>query len=129
MSMEDTMHLAVYVPTPESPLRSVIRLGSGIVGSPEGARVRIDYEGALYGQSGLERYADRVRLAAGRHTERYPTIARAWVEPNELIQVGWWDEADGRVVPEDVPGDPLAAWLRHPVAADELLATGAQWGR
>ena len=72
------MILTVYVPARPA---LHIRDGSGIVGSPgdEGGRVRIDYEGNIYGSPALRTYATRVFHAAGRHLTRYPTIARAWV--------------------------------------------------
>ena len=83
----------LYVPNAGSPLRISIREGSGIVGTdvPGDDRVMIDYEGAIYGQSNIRTYEDRVWQAWGRHTENYPTVARAYVKREELIEVGFLD--------------------------------------
>ncbi|MHB8509509.1 MAG: hypothetical protein ACYDGR_12810 [Candidatus Dormibacteria bacterium] len=84
----------VFVPAPGSRLERELAHGSGIVGSHEvGGRVLIDYDGAIYGQSGMARWADRVLYAADRHGvpwERAPTIARQSVSPSEVIEVGTW---------------------------------------
>lgn len=91
--------LNVYVPAHDSPLRKTIAARSGIVGrlaatGPEAQRILIDYEGNLYGSQSLERYEMRLLHAAGRHVTLYPTVARMMVRPDEMIEVGTYDDAD-----------------------------------
>ena len=113
----------VYVPTPGSTLERAIKHGSGIVGTPEGERVMIDFEGAIYGQSGMARWADRVLYAADRHGTHAPTVARAWIEPEELMEVGVWFPADNRirliVSPESVKH-----WVDLEGKGEELVRSG-----
>jgi hypothetical protein len=93
------MKLTLYVPASmESWMGRLILLASAIVGSPAGplpalaecagGRIRIDYEGNKYGSAGLKTYAERVYKAANRHITQYPTIARMWVPPAALVEVG-----------------------------------------
>src|SRR5436305_2608893 len=87
----------IYVPVADSHLRNMIRPGSGIVGTadPDSGRIVIDYEGAIYGQS--MSYEDKIFHAWGRHTHGehgYPTVARAWVESEQLLEVGFLTIAD-----------------------------------
>jgi hypothetical protein len=108
--------LTVYVPVAGSRLRGWILPGSGIVGTvqPGTGRVLIDYEGNKYGAASLGPYEERVYHAHDRHTWRgrgYPTIARALVPFEELIEVGFYDP-ETRTVHidrQDVVDDWLAA--------------------
>ena len=119
--------LAVYVPS-DVRLVATIRTGSGLVGSPENGRVMVDYEGAIYDQPSMARFADRVAHAAGRHVESYPTTARIWVKPEVLTRVGTWNDLDGEVRLSPGAEPALAAWLGVPrVPAHELQATGARY--
>lgn len=81
----------VFIPAISDPLRAVIEPGSGIVGTTEGERTIIDYEGNLYGAQNIVTWADRVMIAAGRHSVRYPTVARSWVKPEALIRVASYE--------------------------------------
>jgi len=111
--MDDAIaQLPVYVPAPDAPIRSTILAGSGIVGTLEHDRLLCDYEGNRYRSPQLARYADRVFHAAGRHLERYPTVARVWVSPEQMIEVGWFDRRTGRVELHDTEARLLVAdWL------------------
>lgn len=85
--------LTVYVPNEASFLAKQIKPGSGIVGSPSGyahpeMSERIDYEGNLYGAMNMNTYTERVYHAAGRHVTKYPTVARVWCNPADLVRVG-----------------------------------------
>lgn len=120
--------LTVFVPSDHSPLVTEIAAGSGIVGSsdPEDAdRVIIDYEGNLYTASNVVTFADRVHVAAGRHTSRYPTVARQRVSAADVVAVGEWDGNEG-IVRVTHP-ETLATWLGAPATADELMATDARY--
>lgn len=119
--------LAVYVPANDH-LRTTIRAGSGIVGTPEGSRITLDYEGAIYGQTSLARFADRVAQAAGRHVTHYPTVARLAARPGDVRRIGDWDCLEGEVRLTGDGAAYLAAWLGVPIVApDELLAGGARY--
>jgi hypothetical protein len=84
------MTLTVYIPKPGSFLSKTVLDGSAIVGSPAaGGRVRIDYEGGKFGQFGSWR--EMLDHAAGRHVTNYPTIARMWVDPADVLEVGTFD--------------------------------------
>lgn len=106
------MSIAVYVPKPG--LHGLIAPKSGVVGSTQGVtdRVMIDYEGNLFGAVNLERYANRVARAYDRHVTRYPTVARAFVSPDELIQIGTYEPAEfGVLVYPGGAMNDLAEWL------------------
>jgi len=94
-----------------------IHPGSAIVGSVEGERVRIDYEGDLYGRPALAGYATRLLHAAGRHIERYPTVARAWVPPGALRCIGRYRVEDEFF--DLVDEAALCAWLGTDALAPE----------
>lgn len=91
MAREPAEAIDVFIPAPSDPLRAVIKPGSGIVGTTEGERTIIDYEGNLYGAQNIVTWADRVMIAAGRHSVRYPTVARSWVKPEALIRVASYE--------------------------------------
>lgn len=119
--------LTVYVPAPAAPIRYTIAARSGIVGTPMGdSQVRIDYEGNIHGASSIVTFADRVAIAAGRHTTNYPTIARMWTDRAYLVPVGQWDERNGVVIVNNQ--EALAAWLDVETIPDnELVASGARY--
>jgi len=115
--------LAVFVPAPESRLPFLIAAKSGIVGSPDpddATRVVIDYDGDLYHAANVRTYADRVRVAAGRHKDRYPTVARRSVPAMDLVQVGWW-LSEGFLEITDM--EALTGYRGTPVDRKELLVT------
>lgn len=106
--------LAVYVPTDEQ-LRDEIWKGSGIVGSPVGEteRLRLDFEGS---REVFEAYEERVQRAAERHLwdggdgqQGYPTSAMAYVDPDAVVQVGWWQMEKEQL--DITEPDLLSAWL------------------
>jgi hypothetical protein len=99
----------VYVPVPGAPDGAIIAPGSGIVGTvldpidgdPNGARLRIDYEGDIHGLTPASTFADRVERATGRHRWNaglgYPTVARSVVPPDAMASVGTFDPDTGEV--------------------------------
>jgi hypothetical protein len=104
--------LTVYVPAPGSTLE--IEAGAALIGTPdpESGSVLIDYQDSGSGRDEFRRFIDRVRYAAGRHLERYPTRARRSLAESDLIAVGHYDERE-RVIYIDGPEakSTLAAWL------------------
>lgn len=118
---------AVYLPL-TARLRATIAAGSGIVGSPDADRITLDYEGAIYHQESLARFADRVYYAAGRHLVRYPTVARLSVKPADVRRIGTFDGNEGEVHLVRGEATALAAWLGvgH-ISRTELLATGSRY--
>jgi hypothetical protein len=110
---------------PSEQLASVIDRGSGVVGTTGAAgRYTLDYEGNRFGASNVVTFADRVSVAAGRHLEKYPTVARASVPLDEVLRVGTFDTETGVVdlgagdVGEDEARHLVAQWCG--LAASEL---------
>jgi hypothetical protein len=107
--------LAIYVPaSPTSPPVAHIAPGSGIVGplvTDAAGTISVDYEGAVHGQANLVTYADRVRHAADRQRQHYPTVARCVVSRGDLRQVGWFDPAGLSITLLDDAEESLAPWL------------------
>jgi hypothetical protein len=111
--------VAVYIPMPE--LVDLILPKSGVVGSPVGDKsgpfgeqVVIDYEGNRYGAVNMKTWADRVRIAAGRHERRYPTVARAVVPAEQVFVVGRFYELEAGpelVLDDAESGDAVCFWL------------------
>jgi hypothetical protein len=86
------------------------------------------FEGNIHRASGLERFADRAHLAAGRMLERYPTSAMRAFRPSELRLIGHLDMVTGEIHLIDQAGDDLVAWLGIEPGAlvEELLTTSAR---
>lgn len=125
------MSVDVYIPA--HPDRCPILAGSGIVGrhSPAGL-LQLDYEGNLYGASGLTRWADRVHHAWSRQSNNYPTVARSQSAPEAMLRLasynpdtGVLDLAGSDLAPERTR-TLLAAWLSLQVdaLAEELSTAG-----
>ena len=106
------MLLTIYVPV-DPALKAVIRGGSGIVGSPAGGDkglILVDYEGGLYGCADHRTLAGRLYHAAGRHVQRYPTVARMMAPADKLQAVGTYCTDRWEIV--DVTDlDAVEAWL------------------
>jgi hypothetical protein len=111
--------LRVFVPNPDTDRALIIDPGSGIVSADDtGAdRVTVDYEGNRFESAQMAAYADRVDHAAGRHTTRYPTVARASLPTDALIEVATYDDETGTVTPlSPTHAATLAQWC----GADDL---------
>lgn len=104
----------VFLPIDQT-VHDHIDRGSGIVGTPEGERVTIDFEGNRHGYANIHTFADRVMIAAGRHQERYPTIARLSVEAGSVVRVGSYD-GSRRIAVDFDRLDAVAAWIGCSVA-------------
>lgn len=132
MSDLPVLTLTVYVPEHNSVERRLLANGCAIVGGYLGdvkatARIVVDLEDNRYGDRdrrprySWEAYLDCVKRAAGRHVERYPTVARAALPATELIDIGTYNPETGEL---DIynPAE-LEAW------ADVDLFEGAPWRR
>ena len=78
----------VLIPKPNSSKRKLIKAGSGIVATnrPDGS-TDIYFEGNLYGAENLRSYWGRLLCAAGRLSQKYPTVAR-------LVDKDWGENFD-----------------------------------
>lgn len=112
---KDRGTLGVFVPAPGSKLAEEVWKGSGIVGSPVGdtGRLRLDYEG---NGDVYPSYADRVERAAERHHavrpgggQGYPTRASAYVDRDEVVEVGRWDPVERELTVTDA--ERVSTWL------------------
>lgn len=112
---KDPGTLGVFVPAADSKLAQEVWKGSGVVGSPVGktGRLRLDYEGDddIYPS-----YADRVERAAERHQvarpgggQGYPTRASAYVDRDEVIEVGRWNPVERELTVTDT--ERVSTWL------------------
>ena len=86
-----------YSPNGSRCLRGIAR-GSGIVGRViEDAQALIYFEGAVYGQSNIKTYADKVMIAYGRLRDRYPTAAMMVTPLQNVIRIGEVDAMRGTI--------------------------------
>lgn len=88
----------VFVPQPGAVERLGILPGTAIVGTRQGALLRIDFEGNRYGAVNLRRFEERVRCAHDRHVSGYPTTARMLVAHDDMAIVGFFDPEAGLLV-------------------------------
>jgi hypothetical protein len=111
-------HFPLYIPdssaSPEL-RRKVVMIDprSAIVGEPSpcGEELLVYFEGNRYRAANIRTFADRAMIAAGRLSERYPTIAQASVPAGALVQVGLFTPAQGVEVPDDRSLLAIALWL------------------
>jgi hypothetical protein len=106
--------LTLYVPATEETFG--IKPGSAIVGTlhvpgnhgPE--RLTVDFEGGVHNPAYFSNFANRVLHAAGRHVQRYPTVARMSLEAEHLRPVASYDADSWTIV--DLYDEPaLMAWV------------------
>lgn len=113
--MGDEETLTVYVPAEDSELRETIARGSAIVGSEyrDTGRLRIDFEGNVYGLEQLKEFEAKLQRAAERHLANdgrgAETVACAYVDPGEVVAVGEYDVWSGEVTIH--VDDRLQEWL------------------
>ena len=114
----------VFVPAVKaSPEVARLARGSAIVslqderGHAEGRRLCY-FEGNVFGAVNMNTFPDKLTCAAGRAVEQYPTMAKGFFDPDDLVLVGTYDYAFHQF---SVTGnrDALNAWLGEPLA----------WGR
>jgi hypothetical protein len=114
------MQVTVYVPAAGEEVSLGILPGSAIVGTPHHGwasersgitwvkdEVTIDYEGGKY--DNMRTFADKLLHAAGRHEQRYPTVARQFVPADLLFEVGTYDTQTRELHVTD--SEKLGSWL------------------
>jgi hypothetical protein len=114
-SLAPPARLSLFVPHPESSLCTQLARGSAIVGiSQQHVHLRIFYEGNVIGAANLRHYRDRALQAASRllhnYPAGYPTVARADIDPREVIEIGTIEPAKGRVEITAL-ADDLSWWI------------------
>lgn len=112
--MSAAPEIVVYVPAGGHPDTVGIARGSAVLGRPEPGddRVRVYFEGAVYGQMGMRTLADRARHAWGRLVERYPTVACRLVPREALVVVGTFEPRAARIILTGPRSKAVvAAWL------------------
>lgn len=106
----------VFIPASEDAERILgILPGSAIVGSmgrPDPDMLQLDYEGNRYGAVNLHQFRERLRMAAYRHRERAPTVARQWAYPQLLQCVGLYD-LDTDTLMCNRKREALDAWIER----------------
>lgn len=127
--------VTVYVPAAGYEKQLGIKAKAAVVGTPTTnpdapgpivasilgkGLVTIDYEGGLY--DNMTSYADKLLHAAGRHVERYPTVARQFVPEDLVLAVGTYDTETRELVVDD--SEKLGSWLglAFPSAHDALVS-------
>ena len=91
--MAPAPEIVVYLPYGGDPATADIARGSAIVGQPRfgSEEVTVYFEGAIYDHENVRTLADRATQAAGRMSERYPTVAKRVVPCANLTAVGTFD--------------------------------------
>jgi hypothetical protein len=119
--------IVVYVPAGGHPATQGIARGSAIVGRPRpGAEdVKIYFEGATQGQSGMRTLADRALHAYGRLAEEASTTATRVVPRDALVVVGTFEPGPGRIVlTGEHSAAAVATWLGVPILDSAELRQG-----
>lgn len=104
------MRYDLYLPTDP---RLGIDPASAVVGKTlEDGRIHVYFEGNRFGAANLKAFADRARSAAGRLHSRYPTIAQAIANPDQLLRIGTYDVVEWVIASLDpAQSEALQAWL------------------
>lgn len=119
--------LALFVPHTNSDLRCRIGKGSAIVGDKDvydgNGRITIYFENNKYAAVNIKNYADRALVAALRLHDQVATVARATIDPCDLVEVGLWDEENSRAIIDPDKRHELDYWLSYQIRDDELKTT------
>jgi hypothetical protein len=109
--------IVLYVPAGGHRATADIARGSAIVGEPRAGaeEVEVYFEGAVFGRENTRTLAERVKHAAARMLERYPTAAARAVPREALLAVGTFDFREGRIWLTGPDSEAaVAAWLGTP---------------
>jgi hypothetical protein len=116
----------IYVPTNQAVGKAPCGIlpGSGIVGKStgDGQQIEIWYEGNTHQAINLNTFAEKISCAAGRMSSHYPTSARAVVDTCDMVLVGEFHLAEGRVVINEV--DLVTKWCGEETAPELRTAYG-----
>lgn len=123
----------VFVPASTSSLHGIAPRSAIVAKEPlsiEEGRTLVYYEGNLNGAENLKDLLERLNCAAGRCSERYPTVAMMSIKLSDLVDVGRFDLLTGQLLTLSEP-QALLAWLDGeplPSVGDErfLLKTGGE---
>lgn len=103
------MIVEIMVPKSDALLR-MIAPKSGIVGiDAMDVFKHIYFEGNLYDASNMRLYTERLKVAAGRLRDRYPTVAQMMVDADDVIVVGSFN-TDGWTIEAVTDPKALEAW-------------------
>lgn len=109
--------LSLYVPAAgtETP---IVR-GSAIVGKEYPDGIDVWFEGNIHGYANLQLFEDRVKSAAWRAFDRYPTNAKATFNSSELVAVGTVTVAPNHQVAISITDDDAVVSWCKPSAREE----------
>jgi hypothetical protein len=111
------LNVGVYIP--RSGTLSMIKPKSAICGTQNNDRLVLDFEGNTLNITNLASYTQRLISAAGRHAERYPTIARINAESIDYVLVGEYDTTTSLLSVFDA--DALEVWSGERIEASTTL--------
>lgn len=124
--------ISLFVPRSDSPMRCRLGSGAAVVGDRDSLDsngcITIYFEDNRYAAVNVKNYADRALVAALRMRDRAATVARAAISPSELVEVGYWDEENGRAIIDPDMRHELDYWLRYQIRDDELRTTARSVG-
>lgn len=90
----------------------------------DGGQVLVYFEGNRLGAENLRQFVERARCAAGRDSEKYPTVAMAKLPLEDFLDVGRLDLLTGELLTLSQPAT-LVEWLDGeplpPVGAERFL--------
>lgn len=122
------MKIAIYVPVPGTEAASVIAPGSAIVADADAAGGKVDawFEGNLNKYANVKGFHDKLKIAAGRLVQTYPTKARREFDASDLRQVATY-HYPLLAVRDVTDPEALAQWAGEPIGAivGERLPSGA----
>ena len=107
---QSSIYLGVFVPAADSGLLAYVDPGAGLVGSPEGDKVRIHFEDNRHRYVWLGHYANRVFKAAKKRAEGSDPES-SLVRQSEVVRIGDWDDIHYEVRLDTANAAELAAWL------------------
>lgn len=116
--------VGIVPPSAAVPSGELVAAGDWTAGTHLNLRRLVYFEGNIYGTGNVVSYCDRVYHAADRLVANYPTVAKAVVKVEALLEVGSFDHTARTLRITNEP--PLAAWLGmlgEPVPASELEVT------
>ncbi|QAY80481.1 hypothetical protein [Sphingosinicella sp. BN140058] len=115
--------MGLYIPA-ATPALAAVKKGSAIVGAPREGYLVVYYEGGIYQHNKDMPFAEKLAIAAGRLSDRAPTVALAAVQDSDVQRVGTvsYDQIlRGWILSDLTDAAALADWLG---SGDELVVGG-----